>query len=158
MVPTDTTRLNHTVLKREADCGAIQARYPHARSADIMALQGLLTLARDYHSATHRHIGVYGNIGELYAAIVHDMSFAKRNAKGVDGTLGPDHIQVKTITPFKNKVQVVVDTDACFNKLLVVRVTPKFEIDAVMVRRKALPKVYGNEWRLEWELFLRLVE
>lgn len=86
------------------------------------------------------------------------MDLAKRNAKGIDGTRGNDHIQVKTITPFKNKLQVVIDTGACISKLLVARVSPKFEIDAVMVKRKALPKAYTHDWRLEWELLQRLAE
>lgn len=63
MLPIETTRLHHAVQKLEADRGTIQARYTHARSADIMALQRLLKLARDFHSATHRHLGVYGDIG-----------------------------------------------------------------------------------------------
>ncbi len=55
---------------------------------------------RPIHLQTGLHLQVYGDIGELFAAITHGVKLHKNYAQGSDSRLGNDFIEVKTITPF----------------------------------------------------------
>ena len=74
----------------------------------------------------------------------------KTYAQGADGRLGNDHVEVKTITPFKTKDVVVVDTAGNFNKLLVVKINEDFQVSGRMIDRKDLPKRQGRYLRVRW--------
>ena len=56
---------------------------------------------KSYHRETGLHLAVYGDIGELFGAITYGIKLNKTYAQGADGRLGNDHVEVKTITPFK---------------------------------------------------------
>lgn len=99
---------------------------------------------------TGLHLNVYGDIGELYGAITHGLKLHKTCAQGSDGRLGNDFIEVKTITPFKQKDEVTVKLAGNFNKLLVVRINENFEVSSKLVDRKSLPKTKRDFVRVKW--------
>ena len=105
---------------------------------------------KSYHRETGLHLAVYGDIGELFGAITYGIKLNKTYAQGADGRLGNDHVEVKTITPFKTKDVVVVDTAGNFNKLLVVKINEEFQVSGRMIDRKDLPKRQGRYLRVRW--------
>jgi hypothetical protein len=139
-----------------AQANQIQHHFPDADPAYIAALQGLLRTARSFNASTNRHLQIYGDIGELYGAIVHGIALHRFSAEGSDGRLGDDFVEIKTISPFKSWKVVNLRMDRHFSKLLAVRVMQDFSVQGVMVSRSALPKPDSPEMILEWE-FLRQV-
>ncbi|MBP2449145.1 hypothetical protein [Rhizobium leguminosarum] len=97
-------------------------------------------MAEGYHRETGRHLDVYGVIGELFGAITYGIKLNKNYAQGADGRLGNDHVEIKTITPFKSKDEVSVKVSGNFSKLLVVKINSDFEVSSRMVDRSKLPK------------------
>ena len=106
--------------------------------------------AEDYFHLTGQHLPLYGVIGELFAAITIGLKLNKLCAPGADGRLGNDHIEVKTITPFKKHDFVELSTKGNFDKVFVVKVSPSFELAWRMVERKRLPKAKNGKVRLKW--------
>lgn len=117
-----------------------RSKYPNAIRSMIPYFQDLLSLAEKYHIETGRHLNVYGDIGELFGAITYGIKLNKNYAQGSDGRLGKDHVEIKTITPFKSKDEVVVKLSGNFSKLLVVKVNADFEVSSRMVDRSKLKK------------------
>ncbi len=115
------------------------AKYPNADRSLIPIFEDLLSTAEHYHNVTGSHLQVYGDIGELFCAITHGMKLNRNYAAGADGRLGNDHVEVKTITPFKNSDMVEVKASGNFSKLFVVKITAKFEIAGRLIDRKYLP-------------------
>lgn len=128
-----------------------EAQYPNADVSLVPILEELVDVAQHYHITTGKHLNVYGDIGELYGAITYGIELHKDYAKGSDGRLGNDFVEVKTITPFKNTHSVTVRLDRHFSKLLVVKVDADFEISGQLVERKKLPKVSGNVLHIHWD-------
>lgn len=116
----------------------------------IPYFEDLIALAESYHCETGLHLSVYGDIGELFGAITYGIRLNKTYAQGSDGRLGNDHVEIKTITPFKSKDVVVVDTAGNFNKLLVVKINEQFQVSARMIERKDLPKRSGRYLKVRW--------
>lgn len=115
------------------------------------ALETLLSLAETHYHETGRHLNVYGDIGELFGASelgikLHDDMYQE----GSDGILGDKLVEIKTITPFKNRNQVIVKQSGNFDILLIVRVDEYFEISFRMVDRASLPKQKGKYFRIDW--------
>lgn len=117
----------------------------------IPYFEDLISLAESYHLETGLHLSVYGDIGELFGAITYGIKLNKTYAQGSDGRLENDHVEIKTITPFKTKDVVMVDTSRHFNKLLVVKINAEFQVSGRMVSRKQLPKRSGRYLRIRWE-------
>lgn len=111
----------------------------------------MISLAESYHHETGLHLSVYGDIGELFGAITYGIELNKTYAQGSDGRLGNDHVEIKTITPFKTKDVVVVDTTRHFSKLLVVKINEEFQVAGRMIDRKLLPKRTGRFLRIRWD-------
>lgn len=109
-----------------------------------------MSLAESYHLETGRHLDVYGDIGELFGAITYGIKLNKNYAQGSDGRLGNDHVEIKTITPFKSKDEVVVKVSGNFSKLLVVKINAAFEVSSRMVDRSKLPKTAKPFLRIRW--------
>ncbi|MBB4193044.1 hypothetical protein GGE45_001629 [Rhizobium aethiopicum] len=109
-----------------------------------------MSLAESYHLETGRHLNVYGDIGELFGAITYGIKLNKSYAQGADGRLGNDHVEIKTITPFKSKDEVFVKVSGIFSKLLVVKINAAFEVSSRMVDRKKLPKTAKSLLRIRW--------
>ncbi|MCC3305443.1 hypothetical protein [Sneathiella sp. HT1-7] len=127
-----------------------RARYPKANLALIPIFEQLLTTAEDYYRETGLHLQVYGDIGELYGAITYGIKLHKNYAQGSDGRLGNDFIEVKTISPFKTRDEVLVDLKGHFNELLVVNINEDFKICHRLVDRKLLPKTNEKRLRIKW--------
>ena len=116
------------------------------------AYEDLLATARRYFAATGRNLNVFGEIGELYGVIHFGLRLNRPHAKGSDGRLGDAHVEVKTISPFKEKARVRVRlADRNFSKLLVVRVTEDFTVAGRMIDRKALPRAKGTWIEIGWD-------
>jgi hypothetical protein len=126
------------------------AKYSKAIRSMIPYFENLISLAESYHAETGLHLAVYGDIGELFGGITYGIRLNKTYAQGADGRLGNDHVEVKTITPFKTKDVVVVDTAGNFNRLLVVKINGDFQVSGRMIDRKALPKRHGRYLRVRW--------
>ncbi|PZR01079.1 MAG: hypothetical protein DI533_08175 [Cereibacter sphaeroides] len=127
------------------------AKYPNAMRSMIPYFEDLISLAESYHLQTGRHLSVYGDVGELFGAITCGISLNRTYAQGSDGRLGNDHVEIKTITPFKNRDVVIVDTSRHFNKLLVVKINKYFQVAGRMIDRKKLPKRGGRFVRIHWD-------
>jgi hypothetical protein len=129
----------------------LQARFPNADVSLIPIFEELLSLAENYHYTTGKHLHVYGDIGELFGAITYGIKLHKNYAKGSDGRLKNDFVEIKTITPFKKTQSVNVRLDRHFSKLLVVKIDEDFEVAGVLVERSRLPRVSGSILRINWE-------
>ncbi|PDS69628.1 hypothetical protein [Rhizobium phaseoli] len=127
-----------------------RAKYPNAIRSLIPYFEELLSLAESYHFETGRHLDVYGVIGELFGAITYGIKLNKNYAQGADGRLGNDHVEIKTITPFKSKDEVFVKVSGNFSKLLVVKINADFEVSSRMVERKKLPKTTKPLLKIKW--------
>jgi len=118
--------------------------------AEKAILDRMVQLAKDYFNLTGRHLPIYGEIGELYAACRFGIVRHKSRAKGSDGRMGDDFVEVKTITPQKGNFTVSVKRSGNFNKLVIVKINPDFRMDARMVDRSQLPKGDGKYYRVSW--------
>lgn len=134
-------------LEREAE---LRLKYPNADLTLIPYFQDLLTLAKSYFEETGQHLSVYGDIGELFGAIMYGIKLHKNYAQGSDGRLGNDFVEIKTISPGNNRKQTSVRLDRHFNKLLIVKVSDDFEVSGRLLRRADLPKKTGRTLRLSW--------
>ena len=134
-------------LEREA---ALRQKYPNADLALIPYFRDLLTLAQSYFFETGQHLNVYGDIGELFGAIMYGIKLHKNYAQGSDGKLGNDFVEIKTIAPTNNKEMTSVRLDRHFNRLLVVKISDDFEVSGRLVNRADLPKRSGKFMRLSW--------
>ncbi|WP_170351295.1 MULTISPECIES: hypothetical protein [Ruegeria] len=128
----------------QIQCKEWRARYPNARLSLVPIFEQLLDAAAAYYDATGSHLQVYGDIGELYGAITYGLELHRNYAQGSDGRMGNDFVEVKTITPFKNRDEVVVNMDGNFSKLLVVRINEDFDLSHKLVDRKDIPKRKGK--------------
>jgi hypothetical protein len=126
------------------------AKYPNADRALIPVFEQLLSVAQEYHEKTGLHLQVYGDLGEIFGAITYGIKLHSNYAKGSDGKLGNDFVEIKTITPFKNRDEVEVNMARHFSKLLVVRINEEFEIAHRLVARGSLPKSSGKRLRIRW--------
>jgi hypothetical protein len=131
-----------------------RARYPNADLSLVSVFESLIGTAEEYYHLTGRHLQVYGDIGELYGAITHGIKLHRNYAKGSDGRLGNDFVEVKTITPFKNCDVVEINLERNFSKILIVKINADFEVRGKLIDRKALPtgKGRGNRLRIDWSL------
>ncbi|MCW1401602.1 hypothetical protein OKA06_04410 [Novosphingobium sp. MW5] len=142
------TEINSHLERQE-----LQAEYPNADIELIPIFEQLLETAEDYYRHTGRHLQVYGDIGELYAAIVHGMKPHRNYAQGSDGRIGNHLVEVKTITPFKNSSTVCLNMKRNFSQVLIVRIDADFEVRGKLIDRKALPRGRGERLQLSWDDF-----
>ena len=126
------------------------AKYPNAIRSMIPYFEGLISLAESYHFETGLHLNVYGDIGELFGAITYGIRLNKTYAQGADGRLGDDHVEIKTITPFKNRDEVHVKLSGNWSKLLVVKINAEFQVSGRMIGRRQLPNRNGKLLRVKW--------
>lgn len=128
----------------------LRARYPNADLSLIPIFEDLLSTAQDYHFTTGKHLQIYGDIGELFGAITYGIDLHRNYAKGSDGRLGNDFVEIKTITPFKKSDVVNVRLDRHFSKLLVVKIDENFEVSGRLVDRRRLPKTRRSVLCITW--------
>ncbi len=128
-----------------------RVKYLNANLKLIPVFKDLIFTAQNYHNKTGQHLNVYGDIGELYAAITLGLKLHKNYAQGSDGRLGNDFIEVKTITPFKTHDKVLVKRTGNFNKVLIIKINEKFEICSQLICRKDLKKGEGKHISIRWK-------
>ncbi len=145
--PEETKYSRLAELEREAE---LRLKYPNADPTLVPYFQDLLTLAEAYFCDTGQHLNVYGDIGELFGAIMYGIKLHKNHAQGSDGRLGNDFVEIKTISPVNSKEKTKVRLDRHFSKLLVVKIDDDFEVSGRLVKRANLPKKAGNSLRLSW--------
>ncbi|HWJ87627.1 MAG TPA: hypothetical protein VNS12_06125 [Pelagibacterium sp.] len=129
-----------------------RARYPNADLSLVPIFESLIGAAEEYYQLTGSHLQVYGDIGELYGAITHGIKLHRNYAQGSDGRLGNYFVEVKTITPFKNRDVVEINIDQNFSTVLIVKVNANFEVRGKLIDRKALPagKMRNNRLCINW--------
>lgn len=64
--------------------------------------------------------------------------------------MGNDHVEIKTITPFKNRDEVYVKLSGNWSKLLVVKINQDFQVSGRMLDRQGLPKKRAKYLRVKW--------
>ena len=128
----------------------LRDKYPLADVEVVKVFEQLVDAARQYKIQTGRYLGVWGELGELYAEIKFGLQRHRMCAAGSDGRIGNDHVEVKTISPVKSKKNVFVKRSGNFNKLLVVKIDECLEFDAKMVDRKRLGKGTGKNISVSW--------
>ncbi|MGB7319552.1 MAG: hypothetical protein WBC85_16435 [Planktotalea sp.] len=135
-------------LERQAD---LRLRYPNADITLVPYFLDLLTLAKSYFLKTGQHLNAYGDIGELFGAIIYGIKLHRTHAQGSDGRVGNDFVEIKTISPLCKSQQTRVRLDRHFNKLLFVKIDDDFEVHGKLIDRKALPKRQSRVLNLSWE-------
>ena len=126
------------------------ANYPNADRSLIPIFEQLLSVAEAYNQATASHLQVYGDIGELFAAITLGLKLHRNYTPGSDGRLGDDFVEVKTITPFKANDVVTVKASGNFSKLFVVKINEDFELSYRLIARRNLPSPKGGIYQILW--------
>jgi hypothetical protein len=115
-----------------------------------MIFKSLVENAMSYHKLTGRYLQIWGELGELYAEIQYGIKRHKPHTRGSDGKLGNDFVEIKTISPEKAGDQVQVKRAGNFNKLLVIKISEKFEFEEHFIERKRLSKGEGKYARVSW--------
>jgi len=116
----------------------------------VSIFENLVESAESFYALTNRYLQIWGELGELYAEVEYGIKRHKPNTRGSDGKLGNDFIEVKTISPEKNKDEVRVKRAGNFNKLLIVKITKDFTFEGQLIARKALSKGEGKYARASW--------
>ncbi|KPL69292.1 hypothetical protein SZ64_14975 [Erythrobacter sp. SG61-1L] len=144
------TEINEHLERQE-----LQEAYPNGDIELVPIFESLLATAADYHNLTGRHLQVYGDIGELYGALMYGLKPHRNYAQGSDGKIGNQFVEVKTITPFKSSNTVCLNMKRNFSQVLIVKINKDFEVGAKLIDRKALPKARGDKLTLAWDQFER---
>lgn len=137
--------INQQIYEQE-----LLAEYPQAGLAVVQVFEDLVAAAAHYKALTGRYLQIWGELGELYAEIKYGLKRHAPGTQGSDGRLGNDWIEVKTISPEKNKAKIQVKRAGNFNKLLVVRISECYEFEARLIDRKRLAKGTGKVASLSW--------
>lgn len=126
-------------------------QYPDANLDFLPHFDRLFSIAETYYYGTGRHLGVYGELGELFGALAYGIRLHKCHAQGSDGRIRNDFVEVKTLTPFRQHDKVTVKKSGNFNKLLLVRISDRFEIASTMLKRKELPHRGEKNLSIRWD-------
>lgn len=116
----------------------------------VTIFESLVKNAESFYRLTNRYLQIWGELGELYAEIEYGIKRHKPHTRGADGKLGNDFIEVKTISPEKNKDQVKVKRAGNFNKLLIVKISKDFTFKGQLIARKDLSKGEGKHATASW--------
>lgn len=112
--------------------------------------ESLVDSTRAYHELTGRYLQIWGELGELYAEVRYGIKRHKPHTRGSDGKLGNDFVEIKTISPEKDGEQVQVKRAGKFNRLLVIKISGRFEFEGRFIKRKHLSKGDGAYARVSW--------
>lgn len=116
-------------------------------------LERMIGMAREYLALTGRHLPIYGEIGELYAARRFGIERHKEYAQGSDGRIGDTFVEIKTLTPMKESDQVLVKRAGNFGAVVLVKIGRDFKLDAKLIPRSALRKGEGKYFKVSWGAF-----
>lgn len=114
-------------------------------------LEDMIVVAKEYLEHTGRHLPIYGEIGEHYAArrfgiVLHEDA----KAQGSDGRLRDSLVEIKTISPMRDSRHVRVKAAGNFGYLAIVKIDADFRIDAKLISRKRLGKPAGPFFSVCW--------
>lgn len=115
-------------------------------------LERMITMAREYLALTGRHLPIYGEIGELYAARKFGIERHKEYAQGSDGRIGDLLVEIKTLTPMKESDQVLVKRAGNFGAVALVKIGRDFRLEAKLIPRSALGKGEGKFMKVYWSV------
>ncbi len=147
-----------TEINSHLDRLEFEAAFPSLDVELVPIFQRLIETAQDYFHLTGRHLQVYGDLGELYGAIVHGVKLHRNYAQGSDGKIGNAFVEIKTITPFKSNDVITLNMDRNFSAVLIVKINENFEISSKLIKRKDLPKGSRKLLRLNWSDFTNTPE
>jgi hypothetical protein len=115
-------------------------------------LEDLIIVAKEYLEDTGRHLPIYGEIGEHYAARRFGIDLhLDSKAQGSDGRLGNALVEIKTISPMRDSRHVRVKQSGNFGYLVIVKIDADFRIDAKIISRKRLGKPAGAFFSVGWD-------
>jgi hypothetical protein len=103
-----------------------------------------------YKNLTGNYLQVWGELGELFAALAFEIRMHRPMTRGSDGTIGNDFIEVKTISPEKSNDSVQVKRTGNFNKLAVVKISKNFKFEARLVDRRSLRAIGQKHATIAW--------
>lgn len=110
----------------------------------------LMLNARRHLKLTGRHLQIYPDIAELYAALKFGIKFARSEEPGAEGRLGKDHYTVKVIAPNNTTDTVTVKMSENFSHLAVVKITANFRVSARVIARKDMPGTSDQMRKIRW--------
>lgn len=137
-------------INQALDEEELQREFPGADLAVVEIFQDLISLAANYKTHTGRYLGIWGELGELYAELKFGVKRHRPGTPGSDGRIGNDWVEIKTISPMKNAKPVLVKRAGNFNKVILVKISPEFEFDARILERRLLGKGAGKYIRARW--------
>jgi hypothetical protein len=115
-------------------------------------VEDLIVVAKDYFEETGRHLPIYGELGELYAARRFEIELHRDpKAQGSDGRCGNVFVEIKTISPLRDSRHVRVKKCGNFGWLVIVKIDADFRIDAKVIKRSKLGKPEGDHFVVRWE-------
>ncbi len=134
------------------DCNQSKRQIPEPSTLQLWELLNeLVDTAKNYFEVTGRHLPIFGELGELYGEAKYGIKRHKPNTPGSDGRMGNDFVEIKTISPMKANDTVLVKRAGNFNKLLIVKISEKFEFKSKMLDRKNLRKGSGKYAKALWK-------
>ena len=115
-------------------------------------VEDMIVLAKNYFEDTGRHLPIYGELGELYAARRFEIDLHEDpKAQGSDGRLGRALVEIKTISPLRDSRHVKVKASGNFGYLVIVKIDADFRIDAKLIKRSRLGKPDNGYFIVSWE-------
>ncbi|MBL9154782.1 MAG: hypothetical protein JNK37_20040 [Verrucomicrobiales bacterium] len=115
-------------------------------------LEDMIIVAKEYLEDTGRHLPIYGEIGEHYAARRFGIELHEDpKAQGSDGRLGNALVEIKTISPMRDSRHVRVKKSGNFGFLVIVKIDADFRIDAKLIRRRRLAQAGGSFFTVGWD-------
>lgn len=115
-------------------------------------VEDMIILAKNYLEDSGRHLPIYGELGEHYAARRFGIELHEDpKAQGSDGRLGNAFVEIKTISPLRDSRHVRVKSTGNFGYLVIVKIDADFRIDAKLISRKRLGKPENGYFIVSWE-------
>lgn len=115
-------------------------------------VEDMIVLAKGYFEETGRHLPIYGELGEHYAARRFGVELHEDpRAEGSDGRLRNKLVEIKTISPLRDSRHVRVKAAGNFGYLVIVKIDADFRIDAKLISRKRLGKPQNGYFVVTWE-------
>lgn len=121
-----------------------------SRSKRAALYDALLVNARQHFKLTGRHLPIYPDIAELYAALAYGIKFGRSDEAGSEGRLGDDHYTVKVISPTNTTETVTVQMSGNFSHLAVVKITSGFHVTGRVIARKEMPGTSDQMRKIRW--------
>lgn len=107
----------------------------------------LLGQAESYFLDTGQHLEVYEDIAMLFAAALYGISVPSVLPQQSIGVQGHSLVDMRTIAPYEMVQSIPMIRDKWFEKLLVVRITPKFEVRGKLFQINMMRKApMGRYW------------